>query len=289
MNTFVDPIFHHRNSFDFEATANDIISTLAVVEINPTELCNRTCVFCPRSDPRVYKNAKRFMTIKTAENIAIGLQDVDFGYRGQISISGFGEPLLNPELVNIVGIFRRHLPGVHIELICNGDFLESIEIRRFLSSGVNKILVNLYDGPEQVQEFERRFKGVPAERYILRHHYLGPDQDYGLTLNNRTGLASFRGPLAEPIQRACHVPFYKMMLDWNGNHLLCFNDWGRRARISGNVNHSSIRDLWLSEDMEIYRRHLLREDRSLSPCSSCDILGTLHGGHAYNAFKEHYA
>lgn len=289
MATFVDPIFHHRNAFDFEAAADDILSTLAVVEINPTEMCNRTCAFCPRSDHRVYKNSKKFMAPETARNIAVGLSDVDFGYRGQISISGFGEPLLNRDLLSIVEIFRGHLPGAYIELICNGDFLETADIRRFLSGGVTKILVNLYDGPDQVPEFERRFKGVPAERYILRHHYLGPGQDYGLTLNNRTGLASFRGPLAEPVRRACHIPFYKMMLDWNGDHLLCFNDWGRRGRVSGNVNQISIRDLWLSSDMERYRRHLLREDRSLSPCNSCDVVGILHGGHAYEAFREYYS
>jgi radical SAM protein with 4Fe4S-binding SPASM domain len=191
--------------------------------------------------------------------------------------------------MQIVGIFRRHLPGVHIELICNGDFLETPDIRRFLSCGVNKILVNLYDGPEQVDEFERRFHGIPSERYILRHHYLGPDQDYGLTLNNRTGLANFRGPLAEPEKRACHVPFYKMMIDWNGDRLLCFNDWGRRAQVAGNVNKLSIRELWLSPDMERYRRSLLRADRSLTPCNSCDVRGTLHGADAFEAFGRYYS
>ncbi|WP_292445013.1 radical SAM/SPASM domain-containing protein [Mesorhizobium sp.] len=288
MTNFVDPIFNFRKAFETEARADDILSTLMVVEINPTEMCNRTCVFCPRADPKIYKNHKKFMSPQTANNIAIGLRDIDFGYRGQISISGFGEPLLNQDLDQIIGAFRTYLPGVYIELICNGDFLEPAVIRRLLSAGVNKILVNLYDGPEQIDEFESRFCGVPQQRYMFRHHYFGPEQSYGLTLNNRTGLASFRAPLEEAAKRACHVPFYKMMIDWNGSQLLCFNDWGRRAEVSGNVNDRSVRDLWLSPDMVRYRRSLLDEDRTLTPCSTCDVIGTLHGASAFYAFREYY-
>ena len=32
------------------------MEALQSITINPTELCNRTCHFCPRSDPKVYPN-----------------------------------------------------------------------------------------------------------------------------------------------------------------------------------------------------------------------------------------
>ncbi|PIT01095.1 hypothetical protein TSA1_10260 [Bradyrhizobium nitroreducens] len=228
------------------------------------------------------------MSLATAERIAEGLAEINFGYRGQISVSGFGEPLLNDDIVEIIAKLRRHLPGVYIELICNGDFLSVELIRSLLNRGVNTILVNLYDGAHQIADFEERFRGIPPARYILRHHYLGAEDSYGLTLNNRTGLVGIRGPLAKPAERACYVPFYKMMIDWNGNHLLCFNDWGRRASVAGNVNEQSIRELWLSPSMEAYRRELLEERRSLTPCNTCDVIGTLHGKASYDAFKEYY-
>ena len=65
---------------------------LSTVEINPTELCNRTCSFCPRSDPNVYPNRNLNMTIDTAENISNQLLDANF--TGDIHITGFGEPTL---------------------------------------------------------------------------------------------------------------------------------------------------------------------------------------------------
>ena len=32
---------------------NSALNSLVVIEINLTELCNRKCVFCPKSDPKI--------------------------------------------------------------------------------------------------------------------------------------------------------------------------------------------------------------------------------------------
>ena len=32
------------------------LSSILTVEVNTTELCNRTCSFCPRADPEVFGN-----------------------------------------------------------------------------------------------------------------------------------------------------------------------------------------------------------------------------------------
>ena len=66
------------------------------VKLNTTELCNRTCVFCPRHDPEVFPNRNLHMTVKGAEVIAEELAMNSF--RGKVSFSGFGENLLNPQL-----------------------------------------------------------------------------------------------------------------------------------------------------------------------------------------------
>ena len=46
--------------------SNELLLGLTTVEINPTELCNRRCSFCPRSDPSVYPNRSLHMSIQTA-------------------------------------------------------------------------------------------------------------------------------------------------------------------------------------------------------------------------------
>ena len=73
---------------------SDPLDSILTVEVNTTELCNRTCVFCPRHDPKVYPNQNLHLTIKGAELIAEELSNN--GFQGKISFSGFGENLLNP-------------------------------------------------------------------------------------------------------------------------------------------------------------------------------------------------
>ena len=43
------------------------LSSILTVEVNTTELCNRTCSFCPRADPKVFGNRNLHMTPKGAE------------------------------------------------------------------------------------------------------------------------------------------------------------------------------------------------------------------------------
>ena len=42
---------------------------LAAIEINPTELCNRKCSFCPRHDSNLYPNRNLHIEINTIQNL----------------------------------------------------------------------------------------------------------------------------------------------------------------------------------------------------------------------------
>jgi len=95
------------------------LDSILTVEINTTELCNRTCVFCPRNDPEVYPNRNLHLTVKGAKIIAEELSNHSF--IGKISFSGFGENLLNPHFIQIVKEFRFNCPQATIECNTNGD------------------------------------------------------------------------------------------------------------------------------------------------------------------------
>ena len=136
---------------------------------------------CPRSSQ--YTNQHLYMSIKTAHSIGKKLSDIS--YTGGVSFSGFGEPLLHHSIIDVLKIVRSYLPSlVRYEIITNGDFLSVGKIHDILSSGVTNILVNLYDGESQIKEYEDMFEAAETDRFILRHHYLGPDKEYGLTINN---------------------------------------------------------------------------------------------------------
>ena len=111
-----DKHFNGISSKDFSP-----LHSILTVEINTTELCNRTCVFCPRHDPKVFPNRNLHMTTKGAEHIAKELGKNE--YKGKISFSGFGENFLNPEFDKIIFRFRLWLPDATIECNTNGDKL----------------------------------------------------------------------------------------------------------------------------------------------------------------------
>ena len=84
------------------------LSSILTVEVNTTELCNRTCHFCPRADPEVFGNRNLHMTPKAAD--IIGRELHENGFQGKISLSGYGENLLNPKFREIVRTFRTTDP-----------------------------------------------------------------------------------------------------------------------------------------------------------------------------------
>ena len=277
---YLDPIYFHRQKFDKEP--KDLLTALQSVEINPVELCNRKCVFCPRHD--VYKNRHLYMSPETAHSIGKKLSDIN--YLGGIGFSGFGEPLLHHSIVEILKTIKSYLPSLdRYEIITNGDLLSVGKVHDLLSAGITTILVNLYDGKEQIHHFEELFKAAKTDRYLLRHHYLGPEEDYGLTLNNRAGSVSSR-EITKPLKRTCFLPFYKFVIDWDGGIILCPQDWQRKGNLELNINEHTIPEIWLSEKITKYRMALIQKDRSCSPCRECDCLGILHGDKSYNLFLE---
>ena len=72
-DTFLEHRKNQEKSHFDNIDISDPLSSLLTVEINTTELCNRTCVFCPRHDRSVYPNRNLNMSLKTAEEIANNL------------------------------------------------------------------------------------------------------------------------------------------------------------------------------------------------------------------------
>ena len=60
------------------------------IDINLTDLCNKTCSFCPRHSPEVYPNNNQHMSVKLFEKVIHECLDV--GFKRDILLCGRGEP-----------------------------------------------------------------------------------------------------------------------------------------------------------------------------------------------------
>jgi radical SAM protein with 4Fe4S-binding SPASM domain len=257
------------------------------VELSPTELCNRShghkraCCFCPRSDPKVYPNLALHMAKATAQHVADDLRAINF--KGAIALCGYGEPLLHPDLESLVRCFS----GMRVEIITNGDRLTPDYTKRLIDAGVNYFAISMYDGPEQRGQFDFLFDqvGVGRSYYILRDRWHDADQDFGLMLTNRAGMVSEGHQQEVDRERACFYPSYQMMIDWNGDVLMCPQDWVKKIKF-GNVNVSSIFEIWTSKALHKHRTRLHRRRDGVSPCEGCNANGQIHGAQHVEAWRD---
>ena len=296
ISEIVDPHLAHRKDqealcLERSAGLQTPLTSILTIELNITELCNRKCIFCPRIDPKVSPNQNLNMEIELVQRLVAEVKRL--GIYPRFSFSGFGEPVLNKSLVDFISHIRSELPNHTIEINTNGDRLNPEKVRSFFSAGLTYLYINLYDGPEQAEGFHQLMSdsGVDKARYQLRPHWVGAEGDYGLTLNNRSGTVNSPTinllPLKQKLDRRCHYPFYKMLLDWNGDVLFCSNDWGRKI-VVGNLMSLSLEEIWLSPILREIRSRLLQGDRSQSPCNTCNVNGLITGSNSVKVLLRHY-
>jgi radical SAM protein with 4Fe4S-binding SPASM domain len=260
---------------------------LTNIELNVTELCNRKCVFCPRHNPTVYPNRKLFMSDLVIDKLIEQLQLNKFS--GTVSFSGFGEPLLNPQILDFINRVKKCLPECTVEMTTNGDFLTKEKILAIQNS-IDILIVDCYDGKEQVVEKREMFSTVNFTKYTLRELWLHDSDSVekaveAWNFNNRSG--AVKNMSFDIKQRPCYLPFYKLSIDWNGNVLLCCNDWLRQQDNLGNIIETPLRDLWMSESYKVIRQHLKSGLRIDNACKNCSVNGTLVGRESVDIIAQY--
>ena len=243
------------------------------VELSLIDVCNRKCSFCPKSDELVAPDTFQSMNRSIIEKIHNDLLSINF--KGAIALCGYGEPLLHKDIEWIV---KKLSTVAHIEIITNGDALTSKRIQDLYLAGASKILISMYDGPEQIEKFETLTKNanVPKDTVILRDRWYNADSDFGVKLTNRAGTMKTGNQKPNSFYSKCFYPTYQFLIDWNGDIFLCPQDWQRRVTM-GNVMQKSIFEIWTGKIISKFRKKLLEGKRDSLPCSKCNAEGTLLG------------
>ena len=206
----------------------------------------------------------------------------DLNYSGTVRYSGFVEPLLDKNIYKLIKMVREYLPKTNIELVTNGDVLNSKRLNKLFENGLNKILISAYDSKEDADKLEELCinANLSTEQYIVRHRYYSEDSDFGITLSNRSGLmenAEYKiESLKEPLKKPCYIPAYTFFLDYQGDVLMCPHDWGKKV-ILGNLMKDKLIDIWFSKKSLSIRKMLHKSNRNFNPCNVCDVDGTLMG------------
>lgn len=249
------------------------------IEISESGTCNRSCSFCPRSAPN-FEDKKEFISDSLHEKLCMELKELN--YKGTIRYSGFVEPLIDKNIYHLVNMLRKYLPECNIEMVTNGDPLNLNRLKKLFNSGLNRLLISAYDGKQEAENLENLCLSakLTKDQFIIRHRYYSEEQDFGITLSNRSGLmenAEYKiKPLEEPLKKQCYIPSYTFFLDYQGDVLMCPHDWGKKV-ILGNLNDSTLLDIWFSKRSIKIRKMLNNSNRNFKPCNVCDVEGTFMG------------
>lgn len=230
---------------------------LRIIEINPTELCNLKCNFCPRST--FYPNQNLNMSLDTAREIARQLKSIE--YKHELSITGRGEPTLHPQFEELCNIFMEDRTWT-LKINTNTKRFDRYydTIMQF-----DRVIYNLYEHDEiEWQDHYLRFLDHP--NVIVKSKPKEMSWTDKATFTNRAG--SF--PTNQtPQDGRCEVIFIKMFIDYDGTYRVCCEDWKDKISL-GNIFDTEIEDyIENNEELKSYRRTLIKGNRCKVPCINC--------------------
>ena len=292
---YIDPSTRIKNSI----VKNNIrfvdgFPIFTLLEFNIFGACNRRCSFCPVSDPKTFKNKYEGITLELYTKILNDLKQVD--YSGDILYSAFSEPLLHKQMNELLSITGEYLPDCRLDIVSNGDIIKNNpqKLISLFESGLDAISISIYDGPTQMEYFRKMIRGLKLDdsKVNLRRRYF-EDNNYGMTISNRAGLIDSNeyrdrneGKIINtPLSRNCYYPFYQMVIDYNGDIIICPHDWKKESLV-GNAGSDNIIEVWRNDKFNDMRKILSNNNRKFKPCINCDVRGDVMGAENYQVWKE---
>lgn len=253
------------------------------ISLEVNSACNRKCDFCPvaygtRPDERMadallHKALNELHTLK---------------YRGRIELYIYNEVTRDLQwCLRCIREARTAVPGATLMIASNGDYLRGPErIMQLYQAGLNQLLINcyspglyerrlawLYALPADVQRTGPLYTAVSPKKRIIHLMDKSKPEEFGsgvFRIINRAGnIAAFAPAVQAPLERMCVKPFRLLNVNWQGEALLCCNDYHGEVKI-GNLKERTLVQLWNHPVMNEYRRRLYKKDRHSPLCSKCD-------------------
>ena len=230
---------------------------------------------------RLYKDGEPFLNKNLAEMIRYAkasghVQYIDTTTNGSLLSPERLAPVLEAGLdkinISVDGMNReqyRQFTGFDF------DFDQFVSTIKWLHSNKGncevliKIPGDLISEPQR-QEFLDTFTPFSDRIFIENFAPCWPEFD----VEEHTGVKITQGIYQQPITPTdtCPYIFYSISVNADGLVSSCFLDWGRKLLV-GDINKKSLRQLWLSDEMNALRLQHLEGKRGKNPvCSQCGQL-----------------
>jgi radical SAM protein with 4Fe4S-binding SPASM domain len=272
------------------------------VEIGTTNLCNAECIMCPHSKLKKMGTMEMKLYKKIIDNCyKLNIKS--------IILSFFGEPFLDKEIIEKIKyakekkihvafysnasllneewankIINSGLDSITISFdgysketyekirkklkfdVVKKNILNLIETRRRMKKTnpkINLVLVELEENKREIKKFyEEWSKKVDTINIVNMRNWANSIQKEGTKESFHFNKKMKRKP--------CALIWQEMVVDWNGDVVLCNNDW-LHSTVLGNLKKQSIEEIWKGEKLRKIREANIKGEFYKVPlCSDCN-------------------
>jgi radical SAM protein with 4Fe4S-binding SPASM domain len=297
-NKLYDSIYNKRITKTIKRLEN---SYPIAVDIGTTNFCNAACIMCPHSKLQTFGTMDMGLYMKIIDNCQrLNIREVNLSF--------FGEPFLDKDIVERIEYAKKHT--IKVGMFSNGSMLNESIINQIIKVGldsitisfdgatketydkvrknldfnivrdnilnlikyrnennskvpeINLVLVELEENKKEIKQFYKYWKKkVDNINIINMRNWTGDIQKEGTK-------ESFH--YSKSKRKPCALLWIKMVVDWNGDVVLCCDDWNHSV-ILGNLKTQNIEDVWNSNKLKYIRdAHKKGEFHHVSLCTSCN-------------------
>jgi len=235
------------------------------IEVETISFCNRKCSYCPNvSLDRFNSEGSVLMDNNLLDEIFEQLNSIKF--KGIFSPHMYGEPLLDPRIVNIIS--RISGLGAIPKIVTNGDYLKVNILEELLEAGLKVLFISKHSAElssvalESI-EYLRSKNNINLELQVLDFY-----KDFNSDMNmigNRGGNLNIEIKKKPPIM--CPYVLYPV-IDVNGSLVVCCQDFNSDYQL-GNISERHIIDIWNDPMNVSIRRNIFVGKFDLSICKQC--------------------
>lgn len=242
------------------------------------------CEACGLNGIRDGAGNYKFMTVETAT--AVAKQISLAGWNSQLLFAMHGEPSMNPNMVDIISVFRFYLPKAYMVMLTNGGgFIKSGRLVDIFDAGLNVLAFDDYEGAGLVERVPFHEATVPIHEYPAnpdanphrrtKKQFIVKIVDIKNAtkgthskLNNHAGTGM--PPNTSMWGKRCAKPFREVGVRWDGTISGCCVDWRGLVEV-GNIYDKPLDELWNGPVMDAMRHILIKGDRKMiNLCAGCD-------------------
>lgn len=270
-----------------------------MVGVGISYVCNADCIHCPYSK---YKKAQDIVGREKFidKNTFCKIVDECVNYNTMIRITGGGEPLLHPNVLELIGYAKRR--NVRVALTTNGSLLDEDCIKELLDSNIDAIEISVDAHNKEVYEkiriglhFEQikdnvfnlvrmrneLFKKTSILVSIINQKLIRKDlQDavkFWEKIVDKVIIRKFieitltkESDKKKNTNIICPYPFQRIYIDSSGTvRFCCYDIFGETYM--GNIKDDSLLNIWRSEKFNLWRSYLINGDyEKIEICKKCN-------------------